>query len=54
MLCCEMFTAPDGAVSAFTCVQNVKATAVIIFAVIQLAVSAALAVPYTLHDGCNI
>lgn len=54
MLCCEMFTAPDRAVSAFSGVEHIKATAVIILAVVQLAMSAALAVPYTLHDGCNI
>ena len=54
MFCCEMFTALDGAVPAFACVQNVKATAVIILTVVQLAMSATLAVPYTLHDGCNI
>ena len=54
MICCEMFTAPDGAASAFTCVEHIKATAVIILAVVQLAMSAALAIPYTLHDGCNI
>lgn len=54
MLYCEMFTAPDRAVSAFSGVEHIKATAVIILAVVQLAVSAALAIPYTLHDGCNI
>ena len=49
MLCCEMFTAPDRAVSAFSGVEHIKATAVIILAMVQFAMSAALAVPYTLH-----
>lgn len=44
-----MIAALDRAASAFACVQNVKATAVIVFSVIQLAVAAALTVSYALH-----
>ena len=46
-----MIAALDRAASAFACVQNVKATAVIVFSVIQLAVAASLAVSYALHPA---